>query len=268
MNKQFFFTFFLLTSLFGFSQITLFSTDFQSGIPSNYSIVDNDGNTPFSAMSEFIGQNAWISLQDPDSSLNFIAASTSYFESPDSADRWLITPQISLATFGNHLSWKAKSHDPSFPDDYMVLLSTTDNSLSSFTDTIGSVEQENFEWTNREVNLSSLGLDDSSIFIAFVLRTYDGFKLYVDDIQVRGEDASNLIESSVEDFKVYPNPFSDVIQIESDKSVESISINNLNGKKLLETTEKNINLNFLTNGYYFVVLKSEKQSFTYRVLKF
>jgi hypothetical protein len=101
-----------------------------------------------------------------------------------------------------------------------------------------------------------------------VLRTYDGFKLYVDDIQVRGEDASNLSETSVEDFKVYPNPFNDVIQIESDKNVESISINDLNGKKLLETTEKNINLNFLANGYYFVILKSEKQTFTYRVLKF
>jgi hypothetical protein len=150
----------------------------------------------------------------------------------------------------------------------LVLLSTTDDSPSSFTDTIGNVEQENFEWTEREVNLSNLGLNDSLIYIAFVLRTYDGFKLYVDDIQVRGEDASNLSETSVEDFKVYPNPFNDVIQIESDKNVESISINDLNGKKLLETTEKNINLNFLANGYYFVILKSEKQTFTYRVLKF
>jgi hypothetical protein len=219
-------------------------------------------------MTPFIGQEAWISLEDPDSTLNLVAASTSFFETADSADRWLISPQISLSSFGNYLTWKAKSHDPSFPDDYLVLLSTTDDSPSSFTDTIGNVEQENFEWTEREVNLSNLGLNDSLIYIAFVLRTYDGFKLYVDDIQVRGEDASNLIESSVEDFKVYPNPFTDVIQIESDKSVESISINDLNGKKLLETTEKNINLNFLANGYYFVVLKSEKQTFTYRVLKF
>ena len=260
--------FFLLISQLGNTQITLFSTDFQSGIPSNYSIVNNDGNIPFATMTPFIGQEAWISLEDPDSTLNLVAASTSFFETADSADRWLISPQISLSTFGNYLTWKAKSHDPSFPDDYLVLLSTTDDSPSSFTDTIGNVEEENFEWTEREVNLSNLGLNDSLIYIAFVLRTYDGFKLYVDDIQVRGEDATNLIESSVEDFKVYPNPFTDVIQIESDKSVESISINDLNGKKLLETTEKNINLNFLANGYYFIVLKSEKQTFTYRVLKF
>ena len=268
MNKLSVLYFFLLISQLGNAQITLFSTDFQSGIPSNYSIVNNDGNIPFATMTPFIGQEAWISLEDPDSTLNLVAASTSFFETADSADRWLISPQISLSSFGNYLTWKAKSHDPSFPDDYLVLLSTTDASPSSFTDTIGNVEQENFEWTEREVNLSNLGLNDSLIYIAFVLRTYDGFKLYVDDIQVRGEDATNLIESSVEDFKVYPNPFTDVIQIESDKSVESISINDLNGKKLLETTENNINLNFLQNGYYFVVLKFEKQSFTYRVLKF
>jgi hypothetical protein len=260
--------FLLLFFKIGNAQITVFSTDFQSGIPSNYSIVDNDGNTPYSSMTEFIGQNAWISTQDPDSTENLVAAATSYFESPDSADRWLITPQITLSSFGNYLSWKSKSHDPSFPDDYLVLLSATDNSPASFTDTVGNVEQENFEWTEREVNLSNLGLNDSSVYIAFVLRTIDGFKLYLDDFQVRGEDATGLTEPSIEDFKVYPNPFSDVIQIESDKSIESILIKDLNGKTLLETKENKINLDILTNGYYFIVLSSEKQTFTYKVLKF
>lgn len=260
--------FFLLFFNIGNSQITLLSTDFQSGIPTNYSIVNNDGNTPYATMTEFIGQNAWISIQDPDSSLNFVASATSYYESPDSADRWLITPQITLSSFGNYLSWKAKSHDPSFPDDYLVLLSTTDSLPSSFTDTIGSVEQENFEWTSREVNLSNLGLNDSSIYIAFVLRTYDGFKLYVDDIQVRGEDVTGLNESTVADFKVYPNPFSDVLRIKTEKNVESILIKDINGKTLFETTEKIINLDFLTNGYYFVVLNFDKQFFTYKVFKF
>lgn len=260
--------FFLLFFKIGNSQITLLSTDFQSGIPTNYSIVNNDGNTPYATMTEFIGQNAWISIQDPDSTSNIVAAATSYFESPDSADRWLISPQITLSSFGNYFSWKAKSHDPSFPDDYLVLLSTTDSLPSSFTDTIGSVEQENFEWTEREVNLSNLGLNDSSIYIAFVLRTYDGFKLYVDDVQVRGEDVTGLNESTVEYFKVYPNPFSDVIQIDSDKNIESILIKDLNGKTLLETKENKINLDFLMNGYYFVVLNYDKQVFTFKVLKY
>lgn len=268
MKKQLILLFFTLMFHFGNSQITLFSTDFQTGIPSNYSILNNDGNTPYSTMTEFIGQNSWISLQDPDSTTNLVAAATSYFENPDSADRWLITPQITLSSFGNYLTWKAKSHDASFPDDYIVLLSTTDNSPSSFTDTIGNVEQENFEWTKREVNLSNLSLNDSSIYIAIVLRSFDGFKLYVDDIQVRGEDATSINEISTEDFKVYPNPFSEKIHIQSDKNIEFISIIDLNGKTLSKTTNKTINLDFLQSGYYFIVLNSEKKQFTYKVLKF
>jgi hypothetical protein len=268
MNKILFLLFSLLIFQTGNSQITLFSTDFQSGIPSNYTILNNDGNTPFSTLTEFIGQNAWISIEDPDSTLNLVASSTSYFETPDSADRWLITPKITLSSYGNYISWKAKSHDPSFPDDYKVLLSTTDSLPSSFTDTIGFIEQENFEWTEREVNLSNLGLNDSSIYVAFVLRSYDGFKLYIDDILIRGEDVSELNEQKASTFKVYPNPFNDVIHIQSDDSIESISIKDLNGKNLIDTTNKTINLNFLENGYYFVVLKSEKQSFTYKILKY
>ncbi|MBM3160329.1 MAG: choice-of-anchor J domain-containing protein [Bacteroidetes bacterium] len=268
MTKLFIFFLLMLNFQIGNTQITLLSSDFQSGIPSNYTILNNDGNSPFSTMTPFIGQEAWISFQDPDSTLNLVAAATSYFETADSADRWLITPKLTLSSFGNYISWNAKSHDPSFPDDYVVLLSTTDSLPSSFTDTIGSVEQENFEWTEREVDLSALGLNDSSVYIAFVLRTFDGFKLYLDDIMVRGEDASGVNESTVADFKVYPNPFRDVLQIKSDMSLESILIKDLNGKTLLETTDKTINLSFLMNGYYFVVLKSKNQLFTYTVLKF
>jgi hypothetical protein len=267
MNKQVIVLFFCLVFQFANSQITLLSTDFQSGIPTNYSILNNDGNIPFSTMTPFIGQDAWISMEDPDSTLNIVTASTSYFETQDSADRWLITPQISLSTFGNYLTWNAKSHDASFPDDYLVLISTTDNSPSSFTDTIGNVEQENFEWTNREVNLSNLGLNDSSIYIAFVLRTYDGFKLYIDDILVRGEDATQVTQINPNAIKIYPNPFSEELHIQTEESLHSIQIQDLNGKTIFETTNKSINLEFLQSGYYFVVLNSEKQSFTYKVLK-
>ena len=166
----------------GISQNILLSTDFQQGIPSAYSIVNSDNFTPDASMTDFLGQNAWIVLPDPENPSDTVAAATSFFETADSADRWLITPPLALASFGNFLSWNAKSHDPSFPDDYLVLVSTTDNQLASFTDTIGNIEQENFEWTNREVNLSTSGYNDSTIYVAFVLRTFDGFKLCIESL--------------------------------------------------------------------------------------
>jgi hypothetical protein len=258
MNRLFLGILLFFTCFQTIGQITLLSTDFQSGIPSSYTILNNDGNTPFSTMTPFIGQEAWISFQDPDSSLNQVAAATSYFETADSADRWLITPQITLSSFGNYISWNAKSHDPSYPDDYLVLLSTTGNSPTDFTDTIGSVQEENFEWTNREVDLSSLGLNDSLIYVAFVLRTYDGFKMYLDDILVRGEDASSVEEQEEISVTVYPNPAINILHIKTQFSIEKASIYSVEGQLVKSCIDKSIPVSELENGNYIVKIQTNK----------
>jgi hypothetical protein len=258
MNRLFLGILLIFTCFQTIGQITLLSTDFQSGIPSSYTILNNDGNPPFSTMTPFIGQEAWISLEDPDSSLNQVAAATSYFETADSADRWLITPQITLSSFGNYISWNAKSHDPSYPDDYLVLLSTTGNSPTDFTDTIGSVQEENFEWTNREADLSSLGLNDSSIYVAFVLKTYDGFKMYLDDILVRGEDASSIEEQEEISVTVYPNPTNGILRVETNSEVQKLEIFSVRGELLISTSQPEINLVNLNAGSYVLLATTSK----------
>ena len=265
--KLLFITFSLLS--FGiFSQVQILNETFQSGqIPLNYTLVDNDTNTPAQQVVEFTAI-PWIVVADPDNTTDSVAASTSYFTSPGTADEWLITPALSMGAYGNFISWNAKSHDPSFPDDYLVLVSTTDTQLASFTDTIGSVEQENFEWTNREVNLSSHGYNNQNIYIAFINVTYDGFKLYLDDISVTKEDPVGIHELTKESFKIYPNPFTDFINIQTKEHVQSILIQDLSGNILMETNQKNIDLSFLNKGYYFVTINSDNQLFTEKLLKF
>ena len=258
------FSFILLN---GISQNVLLSTDFQQGIPSAYSIVNNDNFTPDASMTDFLGQNAWIVLPDPENPADTVAAATSFFETADSANRWLITPQINLAAFGNFISWNAKSHDPSFPDDYLVLLSTSGNQPASFTDTIGNVEQENFEWTNREVNLSTLGYNDSTIYIAFVLRTFDGFKLYLDDIQVRSEDPVGIIETATLDLVVYPNPTSGSVHVSTDAMVEKIQVFSVNGQLLKTEFQSEISLADLNTGSYLLQITTSKGITSRRVAK-
>ncbi len=248
------------------AQIELINIDFQSGIPSNFTIVDADSNIPDTQVSEFT--SAWISYDDPDSTTNKVAASTSFFSEEDTASRWLITPALQLGAFGNFISWNAKSHDPSFPDDYYVFVSTTGNLLSDFVDTIGYVEEENFEWTNREVNLSLEGYNSQQIYIAFVNRTFDGFKLYVDDIIVRKEDPVNVAEFADLRFKVYPNPFQNQLTIESEEVIDAIRLFSVNGSLLLETSNKNLDLTHFEKGYYFVQITSGTKVATQKVLKF
>ena len=249
-----------------FSQTLIFNETFQSSlIPSNFTLIDNDLNSPAVKVSEY--NQPWIIVPDPENISDSIAASTSYFTEPAKANVWMITPPLNLGDFGNYISWNAKSHDPSSPDDYLVLVSTTNKELSSFKDTIGYVEEENFEWTKREVNLSAKGFNSQIIYIAFVNVTFDGFKLYIDDIEVRKDDPTSINEFEKSTIRIYPNPFTDLINIQSEKVIDSIEIKDLNGKTLLETTNNSINLSFLQNGYYFIVLNSEKHSLTQKILK-
>ena len=246
-------TFFLFCSLLlihniVFLQTPILSVDFQQGIPSNFTIVDNDQNTPDPSVAEYTA--AWISITDPIDSTDTIAASTSFFTPVGTASRWLITPQVSVGAFGNYISWNARSHDPSFPDDYLVLVSTSDNQIASFTDTIGYIIEENHQWTNREVNLSDSGFNNQDIYVAFVNTTDDGFKLYIDDINVRKDDPVSTQEAGpFNSFHFYPNPSSDYIYFDEK---HEIKISDLSGKILLRTNDDKIDIRDIKSGTYII----------------
>jgi hypothetical protein len=179
----------------------------------------------------------------------------------------MITPALSLGAFGNFIKWNAKSHDPSFPDSYLVLASSTDNQIASFTDTIGFIEEENFEWTNREINLFTQGYHDQTIYVAFVNITLDGFKLYVDDIEARKEDPVGLQEPTVVPYVVYPNPTTDFIQVASPQKIDKLEVLDLNGTLVLSSSTPIINVQSLPTGMYLVRFLSNGISTTQRISK-
>ncbi|MCR9173387.1 MAG: choice-of-anchor J domain-containing protein [bacterium] len=191
------------------AQTLVYQEDFDNGIPAAYTLVDNDGLTPNQATAEFT--DAWIALPDPLDTTDTIVGSTSYFEPVGTADRWLITPPITLGAYGNFLYWEGRSDDPSFPDGYFVFASKTDTQLSSFTDTVALVNAEFATWTSNSVNLSDYGLDGETIHLAFVNRTFDGYKLYLDSISVFVEDPVGLQEEQPLQVQFGPNPTSDQV---------------------------------------------------------
>lgn len=256
-------------SYFSYGQVTVHSEDFQSGTLGSYTIVDNDGLTPNAAVSEFA--DAWIILEDPDMPNDTVAGSTSYFEPIGTASRWLISPQINLGGYGNYLYWDAKSHDASFPDSYHVYISTTDDQLASFTDTILNVFQELDVWTTYEINLSELGYDGQSIYIAIVNNTEDGFKLYIDDIKVDANDPRGLRPVGLNElnqpyFSIYPNPVQSVVTIDTDH-FELISLFDNNGKMILSSKENKLDLSALNSGSYLLGITIDGTTYYEKVLK-
>lgn len=257
---------FTLLSGVAFAQTDLILEDFQSGIPANYSIVDNDGLTPDASVSEYTA--AWISTVDPDDNSNQVASATSYFTTAAQASRWLITPQLDLGAYGNYITWMTKSHDASYPDSYQVLISTTDNALSSFTDTLVNVPNEATSWTEHMVNLSEEGYDNQSVHIAFVLRTYDGFKLYMDSLHVWKEDPVSVPALAAADFAVYPNPFENALTVSSDYPVESLELLNASGQ-VVKTVQKTAFMNTadLPQGIYFLHIHTANNSAVRKLIK-
>jgi hypothetical protein len=259
-------SFLLLTSTICFGQVDLLNTDFQTGIPGSYSIVDNDGLIPDSQVAEFT--SAWIIVQDPDNISDTVAASTSFFTPVGTANRWMITPALVLGSFGNFIQWEAKSQDASYPDDYIVMVSTTDNQLSSFTDTIGSIIEENFEWTNRQVDLSSKGYNNQTIYIAFVNVTENGFKLYIDDIHAWKEDPASVKEiTQFIDVTIYPNPTSGLISIDTEENIINIAVLSSSGRTLSNSKVKNLDLSEYSAGVYFITIQTDKGFVTKKILK-
>lgn len=255
-----------LVSSFCYTQTDLLLTDFQLGMPSNYTIVDNDGLIPATQVAEYT--SAWITCLDPDNLLDTVASSTSYFSPIGTASRWLITPALTVGSFGNFIEWEAKSQDASFPDDYLVLVSTTDNQVASFTDTIGWIMEENFEWTTRSVNLTDSGYVDQTIYIAFVNTTVNGFKLYIDDIHAWKNDPVNVSELQSPIFvSVYPNPTMGILTLSSDSKIERASIKNTSGQEILVTTEKTINLTSFPSGVYFLNVQTDQGTVVKKILK-
>lgn len=243
--------FLLLVCTFqSFAQTELLNTTFQTGIPSNYTLLNLDNQAPAVGFEQFA--SGWITTTDPENAQDTVAAVSSYFLNADTANRWLITPALSLGSFGNYLSWEAKSHDPSYPDDYLVLLSTTTNNPAAFTDTIGNVNEENFDWTFRSVNLSAQGYNDSTVYIAFVLRGIDNYILYLDDIKVVKDDPVSVQALEQIDFQVYPNPTSQFMTVKSQEAIDLIKILDVSGKIVLQTTLQELDLQSLISGSYIL----------------
>ncbi len=235
------------------AQVEIYNEDFQTGFPSVMTIIDNDGFTPNTAVSNF--GDAWILLADPDNASDSIVGSTSFFEPTGQADRWLITPAITIGAYGNILYWNAKSHDPSYPDDYMILISKTTPDLASFTDTLYNIVNELATWQTRSVNMSDSGFMNETIHIAFVNRTNNGFKLYLDDIRVEKEDPVGISENEINSFVVYPNPANNTINLRGVSPTEKVVIYSIDGQVVLTTTANSIDISSLENGKYFIESK-------------
>jgi len=225
---------------------TIFSQDFELGM-APMTVVDVDMQPPAAQVANLQGK--WIAFASSDGNGTVIAAQSSWYDPAGASDDWMITPSIAIPDSNAIIRWEAKAPNPSFRDGYQVLISTTDNSIASFTDTLFEVDDEFAEWETRLFSLDEyIG---QSIFIAFRNNSNDDDVLFVDNIWV-GIPSADDAELLVVDIGCPSPPGSRQVSVNINNkginTITSLDISyNFNG---LMKTESLSNLNIGTGEVY------------------
>jgi hypothetical protein len=194
----------------------------------------------------------------------------------DGAENWLITPRIHIQDNLANLYWKSAPFQlPRYIDGYQVLVSTTDNYETSFTDTLAVfAEFDGDATTDIEDTLTYVFTDGmmhtelqidaadrtrhtgvlqqweaslaayqgQNIFIAFRHQSDDDNLLSIDDILVLGTGSVGIEENESDvSLGIYPNPISGngnvTLEYElKSRSDVSYSILSVDGKLLSEVS--------------------------------
>lgn len=85
-----------------------------------------------------------------------------------------------------------------------------------------------------------------------------------------GNNTLSVETTNLKDAFIFPNPVKDIINIGSNQLVQEVRIFNMLGQKLYSTKDLNnneIDLSFLSDGYYFIEVNSAQNYSVYRFIK-
>lgn len=93
-----------------------------------------------------------------------------------------------------------------------------------------------------------------------------GFGLYFDK-----KTPLSIAENSFENFRFYPNPTQDVLNLSANNTIESVSVFSLLGQKVMDVsvneTTSSINIGSLTQGVYLMKVMIDGKSASYKIIK-
>lgn len=166
--------------------------------------IDEDQKTPDANMTGAGWTSDWSNV---DISGNTAVGVTSWFDPAGQASNWMIFGPLTLPDLSASISWKHAMPDNNFRDGYEVIVTTTGNAVSNFSDPQATVLKsfsDNDAATdgNQSMTAQSVGIPNSyleqEVYIAFHHYADDMYLLYMDDFVVEG--CSNL-EAPVADFE-------------------------------------------------------------------
>lgn len=238
--------------------------DFNDGII-HWNLIDADGD----GYNWEIRQN-WGDTENP---YSLTSASVDLIENPLFPENYLVTP---WKLDCEQIVFNANVQDITHPEESLaVAVSTTDgNDPDAFTivwqTTLTAKEAGN--WYNFNVDLRDYQGQDIYVAILHTNST-NQFMVNIDDIILfRQYNATwSVGENTTVSCSVYPNPASDLIQVESAEPVESYELYSITGALVLRSDvgakDFGIDVSALPTGTYLLKMRSEGLTQTRRIVK-
>jgi hypothetical protein len=265
----------LMASVMSNAQTSVFTESFEeiTDLQSAGWTLYNDTNTPYGTYAAAF-PNAWRAIAWTAEAGNTVATSPSWFTTLTAADRWLITPPITVpANSTVSLEFFARSHDVSpYDDGFKVKISTTNTAKASFTNILSVAHAVNSPiadlTTPYTVDLSAYA--GQTVYLAWVNDYTNGNLLSIDDIDVTATPLMSVTDVNKKNLTLYPNPTSDYFTINNANDVISVKIYDISGKVVkskLEAVDNKFDISSLEKGAYTVSIESKTGTVSKKIIK-
>ncbi|MFC0343280.1 T9SS-dependent choice-of-anchor J family protein [Epilithonimonas hispanica] len=264
----------LFASTLSNAQTTVFTESFEemADFESAGWTLYNDSNIPYGTYAAML-PDAWNLISWTSESGNTVASAPSWFTVVAPADRWMVTPSITLpANSTIALEFFARSSDVSpYDDGVKVKISTTDTEKISFTNILEidhAVNAPIADQTPYTVDLSDYA--GQTIYLSWVNDYTNGNVLSIDDINITATPMLAINDVNKKDLTLYPNPTADYFTINNVKDLVAVKIYDLAGKIVksnLESVNNKFDVSSLEKGVYTVSIETKSGSISRKIIK-
>ncbi|NIF06721.1 T9SS type A sorting domain-containing protein [Chryseobacterium sp. Tr-659] len=183
------------------------------------------------------------------------------FSSP--ADAWFFTQGLNLTAGMQYtISYKYGNNDTDYTEKLKVAFGTSAN-VSAMTNPIADYPSINDNTLHAESITFTVPTTGIYYFGFNAYSDANQYYLYLDDISITNANlAVSEVSQTKSGIKVYPNPFTDVLNISDVKNVKNIMVMDASGRlmKTIANPDSTIHLNELKQGMYLVTLEMKDGS--------
>tara|TARA_B100002051_G_C16390332_1_gene464868 strand:- start:19 stop:639 length:621 start_codon:yes stop_codon:yes gene_type:complete len=169
----------------------------------------------------------------------------------------------SLIFRGNQISNYDGSNNPA-----LQIIDCSDNALVNLNlkNGFNTNIQRMFAYDNP--NLTCIQVDDENYSNAQICNLASNLGWCKDETASYSEDCQLTTKDfTTTDFKLFPNPAQNVLNIQSQEQIDSVRIFTLEGRLLLQTANPSIDISQLKAGLYLVQIMAQGQTATKKFLK-